>query len=397
MLIIKLLFLILIIVCAVFYILYIGDFSLVLLAVISAVPLIMLIMLLISKKSISVKFAVKSKTAAKKEIFDIQLCVKNKCPFPIGKAEALIEYYNIFNNEINTLELHFPILPRNSQRVTFQLSSKFCGRLKIRSAYIFIYDPLRIFRFKIGRNISEGIVILPEGHEINAISSTASRLNDESSVLSEHSPGDDPSEVFDLREYLPGDKLNRIHWKLSSKNEDFIVKDYSLPIDSSSVIFLNLHCCENSEFTLPIYDTLLELLVSFSQLLLENERSHTIVYYSCTEKQFVKREINDTDTLAAALNELILSLNDDLSANAPNEYFSASREYLYTSFTFISAEKNEQLLSFIDEELDSDIKNAVITVKSPDEADKLSLAYPELNVVPVVIGRISSFVKGVEI
>lgn len=225
MFLVKILFLLLIIVCSAFYILYIWDFSLVLLVVIISVPVMMFLMLFITKKMTSVSFAVKDKNSAKNEPFDIQLCVKNRSIFPIGKAEALIEYYNIFNNQINAIELHFPIQPRNTQNLTFQLSSKFCGVINIRSAYITIYDPLRIFKFRIGKNISENIVILPEGHDIGAALSSNDRINDESPIYSDSKPGDDPSEVFDLRDYCPGDKLNRIHWKISSKREDFVVKE----------------------------------------------------------------------------------------------------------------------------------------------------------------------------
>lgn len=397
MFIIKLLFIILILVCAAFYVLYVWDFSLVLLIVIASLPVIMFTALLITKKLISVKFAVKSTTVSKNETFDIQLCVENKSILPIGKAEAFIEYYNIFNNQINCLELHFPIQALNNQRVTFQLSSKFSGMLKIKCAYINIYDPLRIFRFRIGKNIREEIAVLPEGHEINGIVTTSDRLDCESQTFSEHRPGDDPSEVFDLRDYIPGDKLNRIHWKLSSKKEDFIVKDYSCPIDSSAVIFLDLYCNEDSEYTLPVYDTLLELLVSFSQFMLENERVHTIVYYNYMEKEFVNRTISGIDTLSAAVNELIQSLSDDLYAAVPDDFFAVSGNGPYTSFTFITAEINEKLLEYIDEEVDADIKNAVITVKTPESYANINSSFSSLNPLPVIIGRITSSIKDIEL
>ena len=101
MLIMKILFALLIIVCAVFYILYIWDFSLILLIVICSVPVLMFTSLLITKKMLSVDYAVKSRTAAKQEPFDVQLCVSNRSIFPVGKAEAIVEYFNIFNNQVN--------------------------------------------------------------------------------------------------------------------------------------------------------------------------------------------------------------------------------------------------------------------------------------------------------
>ncbi len=393
----KILFIILIIICAAFYVLYIWDFSLVLLIVIASMPVIMFVMLSITKKLLSVGFSVKDHTFAKNEPIEIQLCVENRSIFPIGKAEALIEYYNVFNNEIDALELHFPIQARNSQRVTFQLSSKFCGVIKIRTAYLMIFDPLRIFKFRLGKNISEDIVVIPQGHDISGTVIASDRVNDESLVFSEHKPGDDPSEVFDLREYEPGDKLNRIHWKLSSKKDDFIVKEYSLPIDSPVKLMLNLCCKENSEYTLPIYDTLIESLVSISQLLIENERIHTIVYYNGALDEFTESVITDTDSLAEAMRELIMSVNDNLQFKRPDEYFDEYGADGLTSFTYITAEEDERITSYIDEELDADIKNVVQIVKSNDLSSFEEIQYSSLNIIPVMVGRISSSVKDMEL
>lgn len=396
MVLIKLLFAALIIVCAVFYVLYIWDFSLVLLVVIIAVPILMFVSLLITKYLISVEFAVKSTAATKNEVFDIQLCVSNRSVFPVGKAEAIIEYYNVFNNQINTIELHFPIQSRNSQRVTFQLSSKFCGIIKIRSAYISIYDPLRIFRFKVGKNISQNITVLPEGHEIGGVISSTDRLNDESLAFSEHKPGDDPSEVFDLREYSEGDKLNRIHWKLSSKKDDFIVKEYSYPVDSPTAVFLDLRCLEFSEYTLPLYDTLIESMVSASQFLLENERMHTIIYYNAKEKRFAQRTVSNIDSLASVVSELLNSISDDLSCDNPDSFFADLYSSGWSCLTLITSQNDEKLFSYIDEAADADIKNIIAVIKDSSHAEEFTKPYSSLNVIPVVIGKISSSIRDIE-
>lgn len=393
----KIFFFILLIICIVFYILYIWDFSLVLLIVIAAIPAVMFVSLLYAKKNIIVEFAVKEKTAAKNENFSIQLCVNNKSFIPIGKAEAIIEYYNFFNKQINSFELHFPIQQRNSQRITFQLSSKFCGTVNVRTAYVSIYDPLRIFRFKVGKNISESIAILPEGHDISGFVNQTSRMNEESSVYSEHRPGDDPSEVFDLREYNLGDKLNRIHWKLSSKKDEFIVKDYSFPVDSPSMLFLDLTFNENSEYTLPVFDTLAEVLVSLSQFMIENERIHDIVYYNSARKRFEKKTITDFDSLGAAVSDMIFSLTDSLNAESPEAYFTENADLSLASFTYITAEKNRRILSYIDENIDSDSKNAVIVVKDGECDISDICTYSNINAIPVIIGRITSSVKDIEL
>ena len=399
MLLMKVFFAVLIIICAVFYVMYLWDFALVLLIVVCAIPVLMFITTYITKLLIKVDMSVKNGTASKREDFPVFLRINNRSIFPVGKADAHIEYYNVFNNEINTFELHMPVQPLNEQSVTFQLSSQYCGIINIKCAFIYLYDPLKIFKFKVGKNLTTQIAIMPEGHEISGEVSYVDRINEESNVFSEHKPGDDPSEVFDLRGYHPGDKLNRIHWKLSSKKNEFIVKDYSLPVDTPCTLFLDLKPYENNnpKFTLPIFDTLVESLVSVSQFMLENERLHSIVFYNGKENGFVERNINDSDDLAGVIQELILSVSDNLFCEPPELFFSEHSGLSLSSFTFISSVTDSTILEYIDDNIDADILNALIVVPSSEAASKLTVGFPNLNVFPVVMGRISFSVKDIEL
>ena len=397
MLLMKIIFAILIIICAIFYIMYIWNFALVLLAVMIAIPVIMFLSAYIAKRKMQVYFTAGEKAASKNENFPIQLTVVNDSIFHIGKAEATIEYYNVFNDQINSFELHLPVQAKNSQSTTFQLSSKYCGIIKVRCAKLCIYDPLRIFRFRIGKDLETEVAVLPEGHELGGIVSFTDRINEESSIFSEHRPGDDPSEVFDLRDYHPGDKLNRIHWKLSSKKDQFIVKDYSLPVDVPSTLFINMKCYEDSQYTLPVFDTMVETLVSISQFLLENERVHSIAYYSSRTSSFKESVITDTEALAAAVKDLILSISDDLTCEDPQLYFDERPNLALSSLTLITQKPGDSILSYIDENVDADIKNAVVVVNTPDDAAAFPDVYPEMRIMPVVIGRISSSIKDIEL
>ncbi len=52
--------------------------------------------------------------------------------------------------------------------------------------------------------------------------------------------GSDNTELSDIRSYINGDSLKSIHWKLSSKSEDLIVKDYSRNNGNSVCILCDL-------------------------------------------------------------------------------------------------------------------------------------------------------------
>ena len=393
----KILFIILILICAAFYVMYIWDFALVLLIVIALLPVVMFITTYITQKHITVEFAVKDKNVSKNKDFPVQLVVTNRSIFPIGKAEARIEYYNVFSNQISSFDVYLPIQPRNSQRVTFQLSSRFCGIIKIRTAYINLFDPLRIFKFRTGKNIQTEVSVMPEGHEISGIVHYTDRVNEESEMFSEHRPGDDPSEVFDLREYNPGDKLNRIHWKLSSKKDEFIVKEYSLPIDVPCALLLDLKCYKDNEMTLPVFDTLIETFLSLSQFLLDNERGHSVIFFNAAQNQFVELTISDSTDLSAAIAEIINSVRDNLFCQSPEYYFADNSPLSFASFTYISSSADSSMLDHIDENVDADFKNAITVVDSAESFDKINAGYSTLNMIPVIIGKISASIKDIDI
>ena len=49
--------------------------------------------------------------------------------------------------------------------------------------------------------------------------------------------GYDLAEVYALREYAPGDSLRQMHWKLSSKLDKLVVREPSLPVRRSVLVF----------------------------------------------------------------------------------------------------------------------------------------------------------------
>lgn len=87
--------------------------------------------------------------------------------------------------------------------------------------------------------------------------------------------GDDPSETLKLREYQKGDRMNRIHWKLSAKNEKLIVAEMGMPMGCNVIIFLDGAPAAMGKKELRAY---WETLHSISQEMLTQECAHYIVW-----------------------------------------------------------------------------------------------------------------------
>lgn len=59
--------------------------------------------------------------------------------------------------------------------------------------------------------------------------------------------GSDPSEMFDIREYIPGDDIRSIHWKLSCKTDDLILRQASEPSHYDVVLLLDIGLMKNGK------------------------------------------------------------------------------------------------------------------------------------------------------
>lgn len=109
---------------------------------------------------------------------------------------------------------------------------------------------------------------------------------EESEHYAQDRPGTDVSEVFALRDYRPGDSLRSIHWKLSGKTDDIMVREFSLPVNASLVILIEL-----SQDTEMEVGKCLETALSMSKSFAETGIAHILAWYDSEEGRLCTKEI----------------------------------------------------------------------------------------------------------
>ena len=90
-----------------------------------------------------------------------------------------------------------------------------------------IWDLFHLFGKRIETDGKEELSVLPEYYE--ALLEITPQIREqliESEEYDEKRPGDDPSQIFQIREYREGDRMQRIHWKASARTSQLMVKDY---------------------------------------------------------------------------------------------------------------------------------------------------------------------------
>ena len=154
--------------------------------------------------------------------------------------------------------------------LTFPMDTRHCGRLECRAERLRILDCLGLFSLPVRSPKAASALVLPLPAEPLPIPEP-----DGGSPLHSSLPAS-PDEEYDPRPYRPGDPLRSIHWKLSAKRDELIVRE---PLARRQSIPLLLCDCPASPDPL---DQVLDLLQATSEALLQRGRAHLIRWGDAT-------------------------------------------------------------------------------------------------------------------
>lgn len=229
-------------------ILYLEFGTMALMGLIVTVPVFMFIFLLILRKRVSVSVDSKNPLAEKDAIDRparavITLSVENRSRLlPVTKGIARVRYENPFSGDKGKLKIRFSVDTGRKRDRRIPVVMNHCGNVAITVEKVRIYDYLNIFAWTIGKNFeTQDVLVLPPTKEMYlGKDKWYNETSEDSDRFSVYKKGDDPSEIFDIRDYVDGDKIQRIHWKLSSKTGGLMVKEGSLPLTKEIHIFIDL-------------------------------------------------------------------------------------------------------------------------------------------------------------
>ncbi len=225
----------------------------------------------------------------------------SRCPLP--GLRCTLELSNLLTGESFRHDVPCPVGGRNHAVVRFSVTPAHCGRLHVRAYRVRLFEPFGLFCRPLSCRIEQGADIPPQTAVLSvALADTADFLSD-SQQYSAQKPGYDPSETFRIREYVPGDPIRQIHWKLSGKTDTLLVRDLGLPVVSQMLLLLETASLPGAPVTPDCMDKMLDLLASVSQALLADGVSHTIGWQDAGT--YCCHDVADADDLSAALARIL--------------------------------------------------------------------------------------------
>ncbi|MDE7298032.1 MAG: DUF58 domain-containing protein [Lachnospiraceae bacterium] len=274
-------------------------------------PVLLWLLLQVQARRIRVGLELSDRITEKNRPFKMWICVNNANRLPVGRLKVVFLYRSVQSEKWQKKKLTFAP-ERGEHRYSFELSSghSACLEFIVRSARVF--DLLGLFSVqRPGRRERKGaeaaeVVVMPRLYELDA---SPVRANPyvlvESEVYSGTKSGDDPSEIFDIREYREGDRLNRIHWKTSARTDQLMVKEFGLPVDRSVLLLADFGSGEQREDELGRRDAVREAVLSLSMRLTEDGQAHLLAWFDHISGKTERFEVSGIEEFYEAAGRML--------------------------------------------------------------------------------------------
>ncbi len=368
MLALKLIYLAVVAVLCLFYILYIDSFALIMLICMLALPLLLKGTLLWLKFASAAAMTCDLDTCSAGESIPVTITIRNRAPLSFSHVHAVIDLQHSFGTKNERMHLQFPLQPNNITKMTFYVHADFCGSLDMTLKKLYVLDYFHLLRTNlIVRERSTNVLILPQLLPLPLYNLSEPVLSPESDTFGDR-PGDDPSEIFGIHEYAPGEPVSRIHWKLSSKEDKLLVKEFSMPIQKTALLVLSYdsRSSANPQHRIQEAETLLTLFYSISCQMLAEMLVPTILWYDENAQQIKHHRLtagSELIDLFRILYSTLHSMNLD-----PQKLSDAVTGLQFSSATCICNHLPHVLVEVIDQRVTANQKNILVVKAEHDPA-----------------------------
>lgn len=186
---------------------------------------LILIYILIAKTAISVYVDTDTVRASKNSPVEYEITVINHSPVPFPFTSIIVSTPSENGVRCALTKLNIILAPFGRHEIKRRISFKYRGGYDIGINSIYVSDFFGLFQIRVSSELYRKVLVFPEKLTLTGTGNRS--VTDLPTDLTKRAYGTEKSEAANIREYIPGDSLKDIHWKLSSKLQEMQVKDYN--------------------------------------------------------------------------------------------------------------------------------------------------------------------------
>lgn len=202
------------------------------------VPLISLIYIAVARAGIKVYTECDNTRAEKGQPVNYEIRIINETPLPFPFVEAIVSLPS--ENAVVCLDklMRITLLPMGCHNIENSVSFPLRGSYDIGVKHLYVNDIFGLFRTEMKLELRRTVIVYPR----NIIMTEESGRSDTDipTPVTKPSASPEQAEPADIRNYVPGDSMKNIHWKLSSKAEELQVKNFASNTDRHTYILCDL-------------------------------------------------------------------------------------------------------------------------------------------------------------
>lgn len=270
---------------------------------------------------------------------DISGCimVKNTSFLPVIFMEGSFYLKNLLTQEESRQKLCFSIGPKQMIKLPVNIISTHCGQIQIQLHELRLYDMFLLTFIKVPGSFASSITVVPKLFSPNVVLSLEAGARDGEEYAADR-PGLDLSEVFSIRQYVPGDSLKSIHWRLSSKLDCLMVKEGSLPMGDSVLVLMENSIPQGHNMpSADGCDMMAEALISISYALSRAGIRHTIGWTDEKEEGIMQFQVETEEDIPEVTGKLLSMVYKISESSSLSTYLKASQEMQFSHVIYISS------------------------------------------------------------
>lgn len=201
-----------------------------------AYPILALLLTAISLLTVSVSFTEKRAVYRKNEQFELPVAIRNNFIFPFSPVELDCLIPDNDTGLFLHKQIYVCVAPLKHMKIFVPCMHRYRGSYTAQIMRMSVFDPLKLIRLTKKAETSTQLVILPRRiplQELGLIS------GGEAGGVPEASRGSDREELSHVREYISGDIVQLIHWKLTAKLDELMIKQYDSTGDRRCVMLMD--------------------------------------------------------------------------------------------------------------------------------------------------------------
>lgn len=218
--------------------------------------------------------------------------------FLLNKVVVKVSLVNQLTNDSVEKKLVFFSTRKEKQEIEFELNSTYCGNLQLNIQSVKFSDLLGLIELKgQGTVTEEAIVIFPQTASFELTAPNYFSHSEQVSLVATQNlvkQGD----MFDFKTYEVGDPVKNIHWKLSMKEQELIVRELSEEAALKQLVILETNFLKDStHVTGDVLHAMIATFVSIVEEMCANHQPISIGWFSQSSQTIKVETISSREDL----------------------------------------------------------------------------------------------------